>query len=223
MRCMYGMMTKNKVYINKFIMYSLGMLFLAVGVTLSIKSNMGVSPINSIPFALSKILQIEMGNVVTVYFCSLVLLQVLILRKEFKIINLLQLFFSTLFGYFVSLSNYIFQHVKVQDHVAVQFIFLAASIVIIALGLLLYLNADIVPMPPEGTVKAVAMKSNGEFSKLKVLFDCCAVVIAILLSVIYLGSLTGIGVGTVLSALLIGKVLGIFMNRWKPALQKLVT
>lgn len=223
MRCMYGMMTKNKVYINKFIMYSSGMLFLAVGVTLSIKSNMGVSPINSIPFVISKIMQIEMGNVVTVYFCSLVLLQALILRKEFKIINLLQLFFSTLFGYFVSLSNYMFQHVKIQEHAVIQLLFLAASVVFIALGLLLYLNADIVPMPPEGTVKSVAMKINGEFSKIKVVFDCCSVVIAMLLSVIYLGGLTGIGVGTVLSALLIGKVLGIFMKRWKPALQRLVT
>lgn len=204
------------------IMFSFGQLFLALGVTISIKSNLGVSPINSVPFIVSQITQIDMGQIVTAYFCCLLLLQIILLRKEFKLFNLLQLVFSSLFGYFVTASNALLSGIEVQTNFIVQLFFLAVSIVLVAIGLLLYLTADIVPMPPEGTVRAISVKTGIDFSKLKVVFDCTAVGVSIALSLTFFHTLNGIGIGTILSAIFIGKMLGVISAWWKPSIQKLI-
>ena len=87
--------------------YCLGLLFLAFGVALSVNSNLGVSPVNSLPYVISKVVNVQMGTCVTIVFCAYILMQVLILRKEFNHINLLQIVFSTIFGYFVDFAKWV--------------------------------------------------------------------------------------------------------------------
>ena len=97
-------MKKNN-WIARVIVYALGLLILAFGVAFSVNSNLGVSPANSFPYVVSLILNQKMGTCVTVIFISYILLQILILRKEFQWINLTQILFSTLFGKFVDFAK----------------------------------------------------------------------------------------------------------------------
>ena len=96
------------VYFKRLFIYCLGLFIMAFGVSLSVKSNLGVSPVNSIPKVLSEIFtQLSMGTWTTIIFCLFILIQFLILRRSFKPQSFLQILCSFLFGFFVDASNWL--------------------------------------------------------------------------------------------------------------------
>ena len=78
--------------IKRFTIYFLGLFIMTIGIGMSVKSNLGVSPVSTIPYTITLIYGIEMGRATILFHIVLVLLQILILRKDFKIKNLLQVF-----------------------------------------------------------------------------------------------------------------------------------
>ena len=95
------------------------------------------------------------------------------------------------------------------------------SVVLIAIGISLYMGAKLVNMPTEGLASAIASKlSNKEFHHVKVMVDCASVSAGIILSVIFLGGLQGIREGTIISAIVIGKVIPYANKVTRPLLQK---
>ena len=90
---------------RRILCYVLGMLVLALGVSFSVKSGLGVSPVSSLPYVYSKILNVDMGITTAVLFTFYVLMQLALLRKEFQPQSFLQILVGVLFGSFVSLTN----------------------------------------------------------------------------------------------------------------------
>ena len=209
----------TRSFTRRLLSYVLGLFFLAMGVTFSIKSNLGISPVNSIPYVLSIVTKINQGYLTIVVFCSYIALQVLTLRKDFRPVNYFQIVFSFLFGYFVAFSNALFTFPSPEAYV-VRLILLGMSILLISLGLFFYLSAHLVPLPAEGAILALSGRFNIEMHRMKVLFDSSAVAIAALISFIAMRQIIGIREGTVISAFVIGKVLGILIIRFqKPMLR----
>lgn len=58
------MNSKTKSFLIRLLIYILGLLILALGVAFSINSNLGVSPVSSLPYVISQITGIEMGKCV---------------------------------------------------------------------------------------------------------------------------------------------------------------
>lgn len=107
---------KDENYIVRLIAYLIGLFIMTIGVSMSVKSNLGVSPVSSIPYTITCITGLEMGKATIVFHIFLVILQILILRKAFKIKNLLQVIVGVVFGYFTTFSNFLFhicQHLKI--------------------------------------------------------------------------------------------------------------
>lgn len=204
--------------------YILGIFLIAMGVNVALNSNLGVSPVNSLPVAISVVSGIEKGICVTVIFLLYVLVQFLLLRRDFKMKNLLQIVFSTMFGYFVTLTSSLLAGFRIPTYFG-QLAMLLISIVVIALGLVFYLTADIVPMPMEGMALAVTQKlKKFKFHNVKVALDCLSVLLAVV--VLLVGSLVLerpiewiVREGTVVSALAVGKVMGFISKFLKPRLQ----
>jgi len=205
------------------IVYSIGLFILAMGVAFAINSDLGISPVNAIPLAayLASGRTISMGITVIIFFVILILLQIFILRKDFKPINLTQIVFSTMFGYFVNATRAILGDFTLANHIggimvgnfdvsayAGQLIMLAISIVLIAAGLSMYLEAKLISLPSEGILLAIIQKNpNLTFPRLKVIFDCILVVVAIAITLIFLRRVEGVREGTIISAIFIGKVI----------------
>ena len=212
-------MKKNK-WIARIAAYAIGLLILAFGVAFSVNSNLGVSPANSFPYVVSLILNTKMGNCVTVIFICYILLQIVILRKDFQWINLSQILFSTLFGKFVDFAKMVLDGFCFPTY-AGRLLMLAISIVLIAIGISMYMGAKLVNMPTEGLASAIAAKlPNKEFHQTKVMVDCASVGTALILSMCFLGGLQGIREGTIISAIVIGKVIPYANKVTKPILQK---
>ena len=200
--------------------YCLGLLLLAFGVAVSVNSDLGVSPVNSLPYVISRIIHAQLGTCVTAVFCSYIVLQVLILRRDFQIINLLQILFSTLFGYFVDFAKLVIGDFALPGYVG-RLGMLAVSILFIAMGILLYLEAELVPMPMEGLTAAIAKKLNKPFPTMKTVVDCVVVGTGILLCFVFLGKLDGIREGTVITAIVTGKIIALLRRPLSPVLKKL--
>ena len=189
-------------------MYFVGLFIMTIGIALSVKSNLGVSPVSSIPYTMTCVWGIEMGKATIIFHAALVLIQILILRKRFKPINLLQVVVGIVFGYFTTFCNYLATYLPSTDNMVMRIVLMLVSTVFIAVGIFFYLPADLIPLAGEGVMQAVSDVTKIEFSKVKIGFDCSMVVISVITCLICIHSLGSVGVGTVIAAFLVGFNLG---------------
>ena len=199
--------------------YCLGLLVLAFGIALSVNSNLGVSPVSSLPYVVSRIVNISLGSCTVIVYAVYVLLQMLLNGRKFQPVLLLQLVFSTVFGYFVDGAKFVLGDFALPTY-AGQLAMLAMSILLIGFALVLYIEVDLAPMPAEGLVGCLAGKLKRPFSTMKSLFDCTSVLVAAVLSLVFLGKLAGIREGTVVTAILAGKVMGLIRRELGPRMRK---
>ena len=207
-------------FVIRVLIYCFALLLMALGVALSVNSNLGVSPVNSLPYVISQIIGVKMGTCVTAVFCSYIVMQILILRKEFNPINLLQIVFSTIFGYFVDFAKMLVGDFAIPTYFG-QLTMLAISIVLIALGVLMYMDVQLVPMPMEGLSSCIAKKLNKPFPTMKTVIDCVVVLSGVVLCFVFLGRLDGIREGTIITAIVTGKLIAVFKKPLSPILSKI--
>jgi len=189
------------------VVYCIGLFILAIGIAFAINSDLGISPVNSVPFAVHLVSGINMGTAVTLFFLLLIGLQAALLRRQFKPIELTQIIFSTIFGFFVDFAIFIVGVLAFPTY-AGQLAMLAISIVLIAIGVSMYLEAKLISLPAEGIILAVIQKyPRHTFTRVKVVFDCVLVVIAVAITLVFLRGIYGIREGTIISAIFLGKAI----------------
>lgn len=175
---------------------------------------------SSIPLAISMVTGLGVGTMTTVVFAFYVLLQALILKKDFKLKSLLQLLFGTVFGFFLDIANQIVAGLTPSGYM-MQLLFLIISIAFVGIGVVFVITMDIAPGAPEGLMLAICSKTGIAFHKMKTGFDSTSVVVAAIISFIFAGHIGAIGEGTIISAIAIGKVAGMVMPHLEPKLKKI--
>ena len=203
----------------RLVIYCLGLLILAFGIALAVNSNLGVSPVSSLPYVVSQIAGISLGTCTILVYICYILLQMVISRK-FQPALLLQLVFSTIFGWFVDGAKWVLGDFCLPGYLG-QLVMLAASILLIGFSLVLYIDVQLAPMPAEGLVGCLSEKLGKPFSSMKTLVDCSSVLIGAVLSLLFLGKLVGIREGTILTALLVGKMMGLLRKSVAPLIRKI--
>ncbi|MCL1950169.1 MAG: DUF6198 family protein [Turicibacter sp.] len=205
---------------KRFVLYIFGLFIGAFGVAFAIQSNLGLSPMNSLPYVLSHVLGMNMGNVVIALLALYILIQMVILRKDFKWIDTTQILFSFIFGYFVDFTRFIVGDMPIASYTA-RLGMLLVSIVLIATGITLFMKARLVNLPSEGLIAAISFKVGKPFGTVAITVHTLTVLLGILVSFTFLGRVAGIGVGTILSALLIGKLIPIVGKKVDPLLVRI--
>lgn len=84
--------------------------------------------------------------------------------------------------------------------------------VALAFGIVIELAPNVVVVPGEGVVRAIAKVSGVRVGTVKAVFDITLIIIAAVLSLIFFHGLRGVGIGTVISAVLVGPIINI-VNR----------
>ena len=191
-------------------MYLIGLFIMTIGVALSVRSNLGVSPGSSMPYTITCVWGIEMGKATILFHIVLVLLQILLLRKKFKPTQLLQVLVGIVFGYFTTFCNYMVSFLPSPANLGIRIFMLLLSTVVIAFGIFLYLPADLIPLAGEGCMQAVSSVTHVEFSKVKICFDCTMVLVSAITCLTILHHLGSVGIGTIVAAILVGVIVGIF-------------
>lgn len=146
----------------------------------------------------------------TIFFSILlILIQLIILRRNFKAEHLLQIPISILFGYFIDLTMVMLGFVNPEAYIF-KIIYLLIGCVILGFGVYIEVLANVAMLPGESFVRAVSSTWHTEFGSTKVAFDVSLTVIAGLLSLIFAHRLDGVREGTIIAALLVGFIARLF-------------
>lgn len=180
-----------------------GLGLLAFGVVLSIHSNLGTSPISSVPYSFSYIFPLTVGTLTVLMHIVMILLQMLILKSRFQWIQWLQLPVGILFGAFIDGLMWLTQGWSIESY-PLQLLACLASCLITALGVSLVVKASLVLLAAEGLYQAIAIRYRLDFGNCKTYGDILLVSIAVISSWLVLHQVIGVREGTIITALLVG-------------------
>ena len=189
--------------LKRYLIFLVGLFVNSLGVSLITKANLGTSPISSIPYILSLNFPFTLGNFTIFFSIFLIVLQLIILRKNFKLEHILQIPVSIIFGYFIDLTMILFSWVNPEAYI-MKIVYLLIGCLILGVGVYMEVLADVVMLPGESFVRAIVLTWKTNFGTTKICFDVSMSVIAAVLSFIFAGSLAGVREGTVIAALLVG-------------------
>ena len=185
--------------------FTFGLFIMSLGVAFSIISTLGTTPISSISYSLALITNINIGITTFIFNASLIFIQMIILRSRFKKKRLLQFINCVLFGYFTDLALYLVSFVPFENTIPFYILFMLMSIFLTALGIFIYMPADIAPLPGEGCVESIAIVTNWRFSTIKIAFDATMVIISLVMCGLWYTNVFGaVNVGTIISAFMVG-------------------
>ncbi len=198
-------MNSNIKSVKRWIFLTIGLFILAFGVAFSIKGDLGTSPISSLPYVAGEISGLTVGTTTILLHCTLILLQILILRKQYDWIQLLQLPVAFIFGFMTDFSVWVVDGLTPVDY-GQKWLLCGIGIVLVAIGVSFEVVAEVVTLAGEGFVLAVCKASRIKFGTMKIAFDVVLVAIACILSLIFLHGIYGVREGTVAAALLVGAI-----------------
>ena len=213
---------KQEIIIRTFFCI-LGLFIAGIGVAVTKKGELGVSPISSVANVLSlKYTDLSLGNWLIIWNCVLILGQIVVLRKKFQIFQLLQIPMSFLFGYFTDFGMWIISSIEVDTYIMRLGMVLLGT-VILGFGISISVIANLILNSGEAFLKALSDTTHIEFGNLKVGFDITCVVLAIFLSLIFFDfKIVGTREGTIIAALLTGFVIKFFTKRIRKPLEKIM-
>ncbi len=204
--------------IERLAWFAAGILINSFGIVLITKGALGTSQISSIPYVLSlQVPSISFGMFSFIMNMVYIVLQALLLRKQFKPFQLLQIVVNVVFSasidvFMAMLSFYAPQQLFTRVLSAI------AGCIVLAFGISVEVAPDLIMVPGEGIVAAISKVSGRRFGSVKVAFDVTLILIAAALSWVFFGDLVGVGVGTLLSAVSVGQFVNL-INRHVPLLQ----
>lgn len=196
---------KKKETVARYLVFLVGLFINSFGVSFITKASLGTSPISSIPFTLSLGFKPTLGMFTLYMSIILILIQICLLRKNFPKTYYLQIPVSIVFSWFIDLTMELLAFMQ-PDTYWMKFISLIGGCIILGIGVYLEMVADVVMLPGESFVKAVAVTFKTDFGKTKVVFDTSMTVIAAVIGVIMFNELKGVREGTIIAALLVGMI-----------------
>lgn len=198
-------MTNKTELIKRYIFLLVGLFVNGLGVSFITKAGLGTSPITSIPYTLSLGFTPTVGMFTLVFNIFLVILQVILLRRNFQLQNLLQLPIIALFSFFIDLTMSLLGFMQPETY-AMKVV----SLIILGFGVFMEMAANVAMLPGEATVRAVSDVFSTDFGKTKIAFDSSMTVIAAILSFIMFRHLDGVREGTIVAAILVGFIARLF-------------
>ena len=202
-------MTDKTELIKRYIFLLAGLFVNGLGVSFITKAGLGTSPITSIPYTLSLGFTPTVRMFTFVFNIFLIILQLILLRRNFQLQNLLQLPIIALFSFFIDLTMSLLGFIQPETYV-LKVISLVIGCLILGFGVFMEMVANVAMLPGEATVRAVSDVFSTDFGKTKIAFDSSMTVIAAILSFIMFKHLDGVREGTIVAAILVGFIARLF-------------
>lgn len=179
----------------------------SLGVVLMLHSGSGISAISSVPYAFSDVFpRLSLGTW-TYIFQGLLVLSLMIMRKKFVPPYL----FSFVVGF--AFSEMLDVHKMWVDAlpgtIGLRVVYFVVSYMLLCIGIALSNRCGLPIIPTDLFPRELSDITKLKYSKIKVSFDVICLVITALMTGLILGHLDGLGVGTVLAAFTMGKVIGL--------------
>ena len=228
----------NTKQLKRISIYLAGMLTLAFGISLNVKTGLGVSPIISVANCFSSLLSLPIGDTTFVLYSVFVIIQIIVhihlSRKNSEIQlrsliikDILQLPLSLVFTRIMNVFEIMIPQMNtLQDgffsSMPGRLVALAAAIIATGVGAAATLDMRLIPNPGDGIVQSLSDLSKKETGFVTNVFDGINVSLTVIISLIAEGNIIGIGAGTIIAFLGVGRVIAVFNHFLLPYLRKLV-
>ena len=182
----------------------------ALGVAFITVAGLGTVPATSIPTVLSIVYErFSIGAYLFVLSMIQILIQWILLKRDFHAVQLLQIIPSVILSYFVDFFLGVLSRLPLPNY-AVNLLYLVIGTVILSFSIALEVKVDLVYLPLDGMNKAIAEKTGKPFDRIKMIMDCSMVAVAIIVILIAKHGLYGVREGTVIAALISGYLVKLF-------------
>ena len=216
--------------------YIIGLLLLALGITLNTKAGLGVSPIISVAYCIAQITGSNLGNTTLGLYTVFVIVELImhmirqkrlekqtdevlhhanrVNRRLIFLMDILQIPLSIVFTRFMNLFSDLIPDLGELGNSPKEFMqklaMLIVALILTGIGAAMSLDMRIVPNPGDGIVQAISDCIHKSVGFTKNCFDVCNVTLTIVISLVCSGRLYGIGLGTILSVIGVGRVIAFF-------------
>ena len=212
-------MRSLKTYLPRYLWFLAGVLINSFGVALITRAALGTSPISSLPYVLSFRFPVTLGQFTFAMNLFFILGQVLLLRRDFQPIQLLQVAVNAVFSAFIDVSMGLLSWLEISS-LSMAVLVLVLGCAVLAFGISVEVAPRVLMVPGEGIVQAIAAVTGWRFGNVKVGFDAALVSTALVLSLLFFHRLQGLGAGTILSALAVGRFVNLY-NRRLPLISRI--
>lgn len=203
---------------NFFLLVSL--FFLAFGVAMCVRSDLGSSVISSAPYAFylagecGMAPDMSLGMYTNLLNVMLVAGQMIVLRRRYHLFQLLQLAVGVVFGVLIDISMYLTQ-IFVTSELSGRLLLMLAGSSLMAFGVALEIRCSSITMPGEGLPAALSRVTGKTFGDMKILTDISLVALAVVSSLMFFGSWQWniVGPGTLFAMVYIGWLVKVISRR----------
>lgn len=212
----------GKELLRRYLTFVIALFIIAFGTSLSIRANLGSSPISCPPYVLSLVPgnTWTMGEYVICMHIFFILSQILLLRKNYQLIQLLQIAVSLLFGVYTDLTMWM-TGLFMFDSSTMGYIMRCVQLCVggglLAYGIALEVKCDVLMLAGEGFPLAISKVVHADFGKVKMFSDTGLVIVGAIFCFIFFGSWHWdmIGVGTLFSMFYVGFMVRKFSPHFK--------
>ena len=212
----------GKELLRRYVVFVIALFVIALGTSMSIRANLGSSPISCPPYVLSLIPggTWTMGEYVICMHIFFILSQIVLLRKNYQIIQLLQIAVSFLFGFYTDVTMWMTGLFMFDNSIlgyAMRCIQLCVGGGLLAYGIALEVKCDVLMLAGEGFPLAIAKVLHADFGKVKMCSDTGLVIVGAIFCFIFIGGWHWemIGVGTLFSMFYVGFMVRKFSPHFK--------
>ncbi len=207
-----------KELIKRYFVFSLSIFFISLGVSFTVCSQLGTSPISSGPYVFSVNTPLSIGTYIFILNVILIAIQMVLLGgkgiMENKLNLLLQIPVSVLFGICTDFTMWLLSDLHPVSY-PIKMMTLVIGCAILAFGIALEVTANVAMLSGEYTVQLSSKKFKKEFGSVKMFFDISLVVFAVVSSWLFTTTIVGVREGTIISAIITGPFVKLIMPRIK--------
>ncbi|MCD8134215.1 MAG: DUF6198 family protein [Clostridiales bacterium] len=189
------------------LLYITGLFVMAFGIVLIKKAGVGVSPVSAIPSVLADLLPLSFGNT-TILFQLVCFILIFAVQKKTDVKSLLILPTAIAFGYIIDFYMYLLP--SGEPALWLAYVICLAGICATALGISMIVKADLMLPSPDALIRAISLRFTHPLSRVKMEGDGIYVSIALVLELIFFHHPESVWIGTLLSVLLTGRLVGVF-------------
>ena len=197
-------MTRRE-WCKRYLFFLAGLFINSFGVSFITKAALGTSPISSVPYTLSLGFSPTLGMFTLYMSIVLILIQIILLRKDFPRQYLLQIPVSFLFSWFIDMTMELLGFLSPAAYPA-KVICLLLGCAILGFGVFMEMAAGVVMLPGECFVNAISRTFHTDFGRTKVAFDTSITVAAAIIGIVLYRELVGVREGTIVAAVLVGMI-----------------
>lgn len=207
-------------WVRRYACFVVILFVIALGTSLSIRANLGSSPISAPPYILSLIpgMPLTMGQLTICMHVFFIGIQILLLRKNFEKRQYTQILVSFLFGFYTDLTMWLTGFLQVPSDLnplvgyPLRFIELLIGGGILAFGIACEVRCDSLMLAGEGLPLAISRFLKRDFSKVKICSDTSLVCIGTVFMFIFFGKWNWdmVGIGTLVSMFYVGFMVRVF-------------